>query len=139
MTIEAVLVSRLSYTSGFIEADGCFHLSNSCSIRITNKCLPVLKMFQDWWGGSVKCKSSPKNCFEWNLHAEPASDLCKKLLPFLKMKREEAEVLIEFQSTKGIRGQKLSPETIETRKDLSLKIVELRKARNNFTEEDLNV
>lgn len=109
----------LVYAAGFIEADGCFHLTNtSIGIRATNKNLTVLNWFKDTYGGEISSKVSPTNCWDWNLHGYLASELCEDLLPYLKFKRRQAEVLIEFYSTIGVRGRRTEDEVIELRNEL---------------------
>lgn len=123
---------KLAYTAGFIEADGCFHFQGSVSIRITNKCVPILILFRDWWGGSIRSKGSPANCYDWNLHSDAASNLTKKLIPFLNMKKEEASLLVEYQSTIGSRGRKVSEDSLIKRQELLIQVKEVRAKRNNY-------
>lgn len=130
---------KLAYTAGFIEADGCFHFQNSVSIRITNKCVPILFLFKGWWGGSIRSKGIPANCYDWNLHSDGASSLTEKLVPFLNMKKEEALLLIEYQSTVGARGRKVSEASLTKRQDLLQEVKRVRALRNNYflSKEDL--
>lgn len=98
----------LSYAAGFIEADGCFHLTNSSiGVRVTNKNLEVLKWFKDTFGGELSSKVTPSNCWDWNLHGPKACELCKLLLPHLIFKTRQAEILIDFYSTIGQRGRNI--------------------------------
>ena len=122
---------RLAYTAGFIEADGCFHFQQSVSIRITNKNLAILELFKSWWGGSIRSKGTPKDCYDWNIHSDSAVRLTEKLLPFLNMKNDEANILMEFQSTVGSRGKRVPENILTRRKELLSEMKEVRKKRNN--------
>lgn len=121
---------RLAYTAGFIEADGCFHVGNSVSVRITNKSLRVLKLFNDWWGGSIRSKGTPKDCYDWNLHGKDACALIVKLLPFLKIKSKEAELLLDYQGTIGAKGKGLSTDILLKRTLIKDTMKIARKERN---------
>ena len=121
---------RLAYTAGFIEADGCFHVGNSVSIRITNKSLRVLKLFDEWWGGSIRSKGTPKDCYDWNLHGKDACTLIVKLLPFLKIKSKEAELLLDYQGTIGAKGKGLSTDILLKRTLIKDAMKIARKERN---------
>ena len=121
---------RLAYTAGFVEADGCFHFQQSISIRITNKNMEILELFKSWWGGSIRSKGTPKDCYDWNIHSDSAAELIEKLLPFLNMKNDEAKILMEFQSTVGSRGKKVPDSVLKKRKELLSAMKEVRKKRN---------
>jgi hypothetical protein len=123
--------AHYAYTAGFVEADGCFHITNSgAGIRVTNKCVSVLQFFKQNFGGSIKSKSTPANCFEWDLYGNSAVNLIQNLLPYLLIKKEEAEILLEFSKTMGPRGKRVSEEVKNKRDELRLKLVEQRKIRN---------
>jgi len=123
--------NKLAYTAGFIEADGCFHFHDSISVRITNKNIPLLLLFKEWWGGSICAKGTPVNCYDWNIHGPAAFSFINKIMPYLLMKREEAEILIEFHKTTGVRGRKIPDEIKNLRKSLKIRMKELRSVRNN--------
>lgn len=123
---------RLAYTAGFIEADGCFHTQNSVSLRITNKYVPILLLFKSWWGGNVRSKGQPLNCYDWNLHSSKAEELTIRLLPYLNMKKREAELLIEYQQTIGGRGTRVSEDLLLKRENIKNEIKHERSKRNNY-------
>lgn len=118
--------SRLAYTAGFIEADGCFHLGGSCSIRVTNKHVGTLERFKEWYGGTILSKGSPSYCWDWNLHAKEASALASELLPYLYMKEKQAKLIIEYQTLIGKRGEKVTKEVLEAREHIKKQLKETR-------------
>jgi hypothetical protein len=123
-------VMKLFYAAGFIEADGCFQLTNSgVGVRVTNKHLPTLEWFKGNFGGQVISKSSPVDCWEWNLHGSACIDFVKEIRPCLMMKLKEADILIQFGATVGSRGKRVSVETKQHRDDLREKLKEARKCR----------
>jgi hypothetical protein len=129
--LKAELID-LSYAAGFIEADGCFHITNSgVGIRVANRNTWVLRWFEHTFGGSINSKVTPTNCWEWNLFGPAAKDLCKELLPHLKFKYNEAITLINFQDTVGPRGRKVNEATKEIRSMLRARLKEHRKVRSD--------
>lgn len=117
--------TRLAYTAGFIEADGCFHITNTgISLKATNVHRDTLLRFVDWHGGSIQ--QNGKKYTNWVLHGPEAASLCQRLIPFLNMKKRQASILLEFQETVGPRGRRISTEVQETRKRLR---EELRESR----------
>lgn len=121
---------KLAYTAGFIEADGCFQITNSgIGIRITNKHLPTLERFIEWWGGAISKKNTPIDCYDWNLHGVLAEELLISLLEHLNMKHKEAYLLLKFQETVGPRGKKLTEETKEYRENIKKELKLCRKSR----------
>lgn len=130
LQVKVEHLDRLSYTAGFLEADGCFTIGNNgISMRITNKHLPTLERFKDWFGGSVNSKGAPLDCYDWRLHSYAAADLASQLLPYLFMKKAEAVVFIKFQDTVGPRGKKIPAVVQNHRKELRKEIVECRASR----------
>ena len=101
----------LAYAAGFVEADGCFCISTSTSIRVANRNPEVLNWFLENFGGSVKAKIVPAGCYEWSLHGLPAIVLAKKLYPFCKFKKPQVEILAKFYETIGARGRRTTEET----------------------------
>jgi len=76
-------------------------------------------------------KASRAECrpaWSWNMWSSEASDLCLRLLPFLLIKREQAENLIAFNSIMRLPGSKgLSDEEWKLRERYWLRSRELNK------------
>jgi len=81
---------------------------------------PIIESMKETFGGNVFAKNtSPaqsertRNGFTWRLSSQPAADFLKKILPHLIVKRDEAELAIEFQShvRKHVYDIKYKPET----------------------------
>ena len=66
--------------------------------------------------------------FEWSIVGKAANKLLLELLPYLKLKKPQAEIGIEFaktiNKTTGFQGI-LLPEVVKTREDLRTRIVKL--------------
>jgi hypothetical protein len=55
------------------------------------------------------------NVFHWHVTAQNASEILSACLPYFIIKKEQALIGIEFQKTKGNRGERVSDEDFETR------------------------
>jgi hypothetical protein len=115
---------EIIWLAAFFEAEGTVHIIRNRApkmvagyqyqVRITlGQChkAPVLR-YQRAFGGTIY-KRVPKNpkhniSFHWQCSSRQATEALTQMLPFLEMKKEQAELALEFQS---LRGQK------RTRKD----------------------
>ena len=125
----------ISYAAGFLEADGCIHLTNSgVAVRVTNRNLAVLNWFQDKFKGRVREKVIPKNCYEWNVFGEEAIEFLQYVYPFLIFKKPQADILFEFRSTLHTKGKKLPEDTKTKRKQL---LTRMKKEKDQWRENKL--
>lgn len=131
-------LAQRAYLAGFIDGEGCFTLSLSkqgvwsCRLAIFNSNLQLLEDLRAIFGGFIQVRQrSPK----W----KPAGQLTwtestllpilRQVLPFLRVKREQAAILLAVQTTKAksnkSRFMKLSPEVLEFRQGAQLRLAEL--------------
>lgn len=121
-------ISQLAYLAGIIDGEGSFfigcyafnkttgtpHFHTSIQVTSTDKVL--IEWLVDNFGG--KCygyteKQTPKNSrrkpYRWTIHADRVKHLSELMLPYLVIKKEQAEVMIEmratFEKTKMRKGQ----------------------------------
>lgn len=127
---QSVEYLDLAYLAGSMEADGCWYVGGSASMRLTNKSIRLLRWCVDTFGGEIKSKSTPENCYEWTLHGQNAVELTNKLIPFLHSKEEEVKYWLQYQSTIGKRGKKVTEEIHQLRNSLKIEISLARKRRN---------
>ena len=104
----------LAYAAGFLEADGCIQLTG---IRVTNRCMDVLDWYEENFGGQVRSKVTPIDCWEWNLHGDAAEKVLNKLYPYLLFKKPQADLFFKYRKTIGSKGTKTS-DTILTERNL---------------------
>jgi len=71
----------------------------TCSVKTAGNCLP--KMFHDCFGGSLYLEGTPSkgnyNVWHWTIQAGEALSFLKQVLPYLTVKKPQAEVGIVFQ------------------------------------------
>lgn len=95
----------LAYAAGFIDGEGSFRLFKGrgalvTSLSVSNTNLPVLTWLQEKFGGSIHnhraATSIWKKCWVWRCSTLRTRGLAKALLPFLRVKRRHAELIIAF-------------------------------------------
>ena len=105
----------LAYAAGIIDGEGTLIISvrhqtkerqmTFCSrIAVGMNNVRPLDLLYGLFGGSIRTKSTRsksgkyRNGFVWEISGEKAKHVSKMLLPFLKVKREQAEILIRLQT-----------------------------------------
>ena len=97
----------VAYIAGFFDGEGSIFISKSkkqyyLGITISNTNLSVLESIQRVMGGEIS--KSPDNrenrlqLFRLRLYSSEAKKFLERLLPYLKIKKEQARLAIEFQS-----------------------------------------
>ena len=96
---------QLAYIAGYIDGEGCIRIekNNALRVEIDNTYPAVLFKIRDFFGGTVRLKSSSKGKWRsvWNYNAcgLTAKTLLEALLPFLEEKLLQAELVVEFSDT----------------------------------------
>lgn len=115
----------IAYAAGFLEADGCVHLPSS--VRIVNKNPDVLDWFLEKFGGKVRPKGVPKDCFEWNLHGDDARKFLEDVYPFLIFKKPQVDIWISYRNTVRSRGSEIPHDVICFRENLKREMKQVKK------------
>lgn len=110
----------LAYMAGVFDGEGCICIAKAkaregryhpsyhleCSVQMANEYLPTLYRFS--FGGSIYLyqHKNPRHqpTWEWHISARKANDFLKAILPYLTIKKGEAELAIKFQSAKRNGG-----------------------------------
>ena len=114
----------LAYTAGIIDADGCISIDKqrnsrnkkrgyalrlSVQVGNTKEWLPFWLKMQ--YGGSVcqhnSSKPEAKDYWNWNISSHKAVEFLKLILPYLQLKRPQAELGILFQKPRNPRRGRL--------------------------------
>jgi hypothetical protein len=137
---------EFSYVAGLIDADGCIQAPKGNSIKNRNtgkfrleihviqRDINLIKYLYESFDGSFNIikrnhKSGIKYYFRWMITGPKAGRVLKGILPYLHLKKKQAELGLELQSL--IRTQKfgykrsLPLEIVERRKQLALEIKNL--------------
>lgn len=101
-----------AYMAGFVDADGSISISAVSvakqyvsKIVVTNCDERVVTLFRDEFGGQVRCRSwkNPrwKPCYEWRLTAIKAQTVIKLILPYLRIKKKQALLVLRLGKLKA--------------------------------------
>lgn len=98
------------WLAGFVDGEGCIAMykkggSIVCNFHITNTCEEVIVYIKNMLQcGSVSTfyqKTGCKTCYRFGIYDRcGVVAMCKKLLPYLKVKRLQAEIIIEWFDAK---------------------------------------
>ena len=113
----------LAYTAGIIDGEGCIRIgqrrlhSNYIGVGVGSTSEWLINWLQFKYGGSVYSKkpwlANQKPQWGWDLRTRQAGDFLRMILPYLKLKRPQAELALAFQSRRRYRGhQPMSAEDI---------------------------
>lgn len=110
--------TELAYAAGIIDGEGCITITKSVTKYIKRRCLnpqyqlriavvmadpEVCKWLNKRWPGCLKilnpAKYNPKAkpTFNWSISAQKAKFFLEQIYPFLKIKKRQALIGIEFQ------------------------------------------
>ena|GEM_PF-1158040 len=153
-------IAQAAYLAGIIDGEGTLFIGNYgnrdknrgngffqtiIAVTTTDKCLAdwLFANFSGW-----KSKYTPKqralNCkgpvYSWKCTSDCLTHLCEIMLPYLVIKKDQAEILLEMRKTyncseyiKGKKGvQSISEETHKKRLDLMNQIKKLHCRNHTF-------
>jgi len=141
--------SRYAYLAGLIDADGCIAIKRTQASKSNQRSTPSYSLqitvnqydgrLIDWlygnFGGNVcTCWSRlrNKNYYRWYITGSKAKYILKRLIPFLRYKKKQAELGIQLQThiEKGMNGnsrwKSLSDKEIEIREKIYQESKELK-------------
>lgn len=111
------VTSQIAYIAGFLDGEGCIRIKHANQggnsyyiwVAITNSYKPTLDFVASLFGGKVRRaeKKANKWIYHYLITSSEAVDMLKTLVGFLREKKEQAELAIEFHETKA----NLSPES----------------------------
>jgi len=127
----------LAYTAGLFDGDGSINISyyvtkrNSRSFTLSLYIATISPNLIKWLiktfgiGSIASIQGANSQVYHWQLSAVQAKDFLILILPYLKIKNEEAQIGIEFQSRKH-QCQHLSDEELTVRFELKNRLQNLR-------------
>lgn len=114
----------LAYTAGIIDGEGSIGIyTDNLKRKHPCYCLQVGVTSADEWlpmwlkfafGGYVYKMETPpqhKTKWYWTVRARQAKNFIELVLPYLRLKREQAEIAIKFQSRKRHYGRSIKPQS----------------------------
>ena len=112
------MIDALSYLACLVDTEGCITISNGRKwhyqliVRVAMYDKEPMELMVDTFGGSVKPtnRQDKKPCWCYTATGERALTIVVELIPYLLVKRKEAEIAIIFQG--GMVSYKHSKKTI---------------------------
>ncbi len=105
----------LAYTAGIIDGEGWICIKRTprayqITVGVGNTNEWLINWLQFSFGGGVYPRTgladNQKPQWHWNLSTRQAGNFLKLILPYLRIKRPQAELAIQFQSRRRYRGHK---------------------------------
>jgi len=140
--------TKLAYSAGFFDGEGCCTITSTKAsatrrayhrprVAVVNTVYASLLQYYKRWGGSI-CKVSHsenkhKDCYIWSIYsARKVKRFIIDILPYLRIKRKQALLLLAFCDTGDWRGggdgyRILSPEIREKRERIKEEMMQLNK------------
>ena len=113
----------LAYAAGIVDGEGCISIGKKSMgtdklprltmiLTVVNTNEWLIRWFKMQFGGNIR-NQKPSNQraklkWVWRVESRKASEIIKLLLPYLQIKRPQAELAIKFQSRKRNRGGTLA-------------------------------
>jgi len=126
----------IPYLAGLVDADGCIsarkQLDKRCGkhtyttkLGVSNASQPLVDWLLTRFGGGVSLSNRGKletrqPSWRWEISGKSAGPILIALLPFLRVKRAQAELALQFIGTIGEQGTRTTPE-VKTKRDRILK------------------
>jgi hypothetical protein len=137
--------ATLGWAAGIIDGEGSIGVyynskANGFYLMLTafNTDPRMCIKLQELFGGNVKYhkhdKPNAKGCFTWVLVAGNAATVLEILLPFLIIKKEQAELAIEFGKLSRIhvgRGCPVPESVLAARSEIARKLKQIKTAEFN--------
>lgn len=136
-----------SYLAGILDGEGCFCVKKrkvktcynySSCIEVSNTCIGLIEWLYVTYGGRTDKKKVRKECkdqWRWQVSEKQMLEVIKNASPYLKIKRQQADLLIDLSETfkqpivRDYHGRFLKPnkETLDLREEIFSKVRELNR------------
>jgi len=131
--------TSLAYAAGIVDGEGCIRINkqgksgnHAIRVQITNTKHVLVSQFQEWFGGNITVNEASRynpranTSYVWEVSAKRAADVLSAIGPYLKLKKEQADVALQLQDTKR-NTNIVSEELYRIREELFLKMRELNR------------
>lgn len=158
MEVIYVNIEIKSYTAGLVDGEGSIQINPSSSssskkkywclsVQVSGCCFEVFEELQKAWnlGGITHWTPSKgkakQRSYNWRMYGKEAGVFLESILPYLRIKKINAEIAIDFLKNCGFKRGQISGEVRARRAELAMKMSEINrkygkgKCKKNF---DLN-
>ena len=129
---------QFAYLAGIIDGEGCFYFGQvkqgrygngtqwHCKIAVTSTDKRLTDWLNDLFGGTkeqryryTSKKAYVRPIYRWDASGAMLDYICPLILPYLVIKKEQCEVMMEIRKTyANIGSKRLSEEVVEKRTQL---------------------
>jgi hypothetical protein len=93
----------LIYYAAYMDGEGCFqyHNGKSPNVVIGNTYLPALQEMLLLFGGTVRCRAALRGyrrVWAWGLYGDKAIRFINQILPYLREKRDQADLVLHMRT-----------------------------------------
>lgn len=127
-----ITVAQIAYLAGIIDGEGCIHILKqrkgkfvyyTLFMQVANTDPKLMLWIQEIFGGNVRprklCRSNKRNVWQWVLAARQAEEVLRLVIPFLVVKKDQAELSLQFRDSyvgnRPYGGKGLSPDVQDFR------------------------
>lgn len=133
----------IAYVAGIIDGEGCIYIEHgkkgkaiqlSISVGSTDKWLCEFLKFS--FGGCLyQMKSKTLPFWKWEIRTRQAGTFLELILPYLRLKRPQAEIALQFQKARHVQGKRRTEEekAIEEAQYVLLKSLKRQKGNGHGT------
>lgn len=112
-----------AYLAGIIDGEGCIRLANCgyakrrvIDLRIYNTDVRLIEWLRDNLGGYAYAHNKKAHvCWQVHWSSKRAKVIIEHVLPYLIVKKEQAEIALSFQRLIGKNGQRVSSDNLSKR------------------------
>ncbi len=130
----------LNYLAGILDGEGSIgieHLSPcknrvkdyyTCRLCVINTSLTLVNWLKDNFKGQINIRKRVANlkiCYRWHIFGTELENVLRAVEPFLKLKRKQAQLVLQYRETVAKTGWIISDEILDLRKSYWLKCKEL--------------
>lgn len=136
--------SDIAYIAGFVDGDGCIAYNKtkhknksrfpnptySIQCIVTNKHRSILEWFKELFSGTIRdidrIHCGKREIFSiWLTSGDTCRRLLGTILPYLKVKRKQAELVLAFKPKRKVGRKRLTKDELENRERLYQQIRKL--------------
>ena len=121
-------IIQLAYAAGIIDGEGSFYIGCNKSLNnkfnsrvyVVNTDIRLIQWLKQTFGGLTYSRKSIKNQnwktkYEWILEKSRIDEFCHKILPYLIIKKQHAEIMIKFRKTFRKQSRPVPQDILTTR------------------------
>jgi hypothetical protein len=134
--------TEAAYLAGLLDGEGCIILARESvpnktqggirygyklNITITNTSSQMIEWLHQTIGGKVFTYAHIpgwRTKYDWRIYGDEAREILRELRPYLTVKREQAEIALEYQP--GNKGLPVTPQENDRRLDIITRLREVK-------------